>query len=496
MTNSLSNSANLSDRLFQPVPIDWLVVYRVAFGTVMCWYACKFLSTGTVDHFYTVPLIQFPYEGFEWVRLIDVSFQVGEKTWEFIHLEYLLLAVTSFLIATGFFYRIAATLFAICFLHVFLLDKCYYQNHYYLVSILGVLLPFLPANRAFSIDARLFPAIRSKWVPRWSLWLVRFQIGVPYFFGGIAKIDPDWLRGQPMRMSMSAKTDIPVIGGPWMEQEPVVMALVWGGMLFDILIVPLLLSRKTRPFAYLVAVAFHLTNSVIWTIGIFPWLMILVTTVYFAPDWPRRLIARISRKPVRTEPLTPEVQDWRFPSRFARNVTLTCLALFVSWQCLCPLRHFVYPGNSNWDEYTHHFSWHMLLRAKKCGLRIYATDPATGKSGTVDLRSYVTARQLGVVSRDPRMIHRLCRYIAEDLNAKGFQGIEIRALALISLNGRKPQLVLDPSVDLGSHPFPQGYPDYIVELSEPFQHDAWDYPLNEWEQRIKVDLPVQMQLAR
>ncbi|QDT32952.1 Vitamin K-dependent gamma-carboxylase [Thalassoglobus polymorphus] len=459
----------------------------------MCWYACKFLSSGTVELFYTIPLIHFPYDGFEWVRPVDVKFVFDEQTYEFIHFQYLIMALTAFMIAVGLFYRVAAILFAVCFVYGFLIDKSYYQNHYYLVSLLSLQLPFLPAHRACSVDAYFFPSIRSQLVPTWTLWLIRFQIGVPYFFGGIAKIDPDWLRGQPMRMSMAAKTDLPLIGGPWMEQEWVVMTLVWGGMLFDILIVPGLLYKKTRPLAYILAVGFHLANSVIWTIGIFPWFMILTTTVFFEPDWPRRLFVWIRRKSYVSSSI--DHKAWKPASARMQNLTTCFFILYVSWQCLFPLRSFVYPGNSNWDEYTHHFAWHMLLRAKECGLRIYATDPSSGRSGTVDLRSYVTGRQLGVISRDPRMIHQLCRFIAEDLEQRGHRGIEIRALALISLNGRKPQVVVDPSVDLGHLPLPSGYPDYVMPLTEPFRHDAWDYPLSEWEHRIDLKLPPQMQLS-
>lgn len=487
LTTDIRSMNSRLHKLHEPVPIDWLVFYRVAFGSVMCWYSVRFLTSGAVDLFYTIPLHHFTYEGFHWVKPVDLSFRVGDRIFEFIHLEYACLAISSLMITVGLFYRVSAAVFAICFCHVFLLDKCYYQNHYYLVSLLGLQLPFLPANRAFAVDALLFPNKRSTTTPRWTLWLIRFQIGVPYFFGGVAKIDSDWLRGQPMRMSMSAKTDLPLIGGPWLEQEWVVQCFVWGGLLFDLLIVPALLYPRTRRWAYVFVVLFHLTNATVWTIGIFPWLMILATTVFFTPDWPRRWIG-IQNTSQKTESNSP-------PASWATSLLNIGLATFVAWQCLFPLRHFVYPDRPNWDEYTHHFSWHMLLRAKECGLRIYATDPRNGRSGTVDLRSYVTSRQLGVVARDPRMIHQLCRYISADLHKRGFPGVEIRALALIALNGRKPQPVIDPAVDLGALPYPTGFPEYVLPLNEPFRHTAWKYPLAEWEKHLELDLPSQMQFG-
>lgn len=484
---------NGSNRLFEAVPIDWLTVYRIAFGTVMCWYACRSLASGVVRLFYVTPLHHFPYPGFEWVRPIDFSVKIGEQVYEFIQIEYTCLALMALLIAIGLFYRFAAVVFAVGFTHVFLLDKSYYQNHDYLVTLLAWLLVFLPANRATAVDAILWPKLRARFIPAWTLWLIRFQIAVPYFFGGLAKIDADWLRGQPMRAALPQKVDAAFIGGPWFQEEWCVQLVIWGGLLFDLFIVPALLWQRTRLPAFCLCVAFHLTNSLIWTIGIFPWLMIAATTVFFEPDWPRRIAAILTRRP-RTVVATDSL---RSPSRSARWITVTVLAMFVTWQLLLPLRHLWTPGNPHWDEMTHHFSWHMLLRAKETGLRIYITDPKSGRTGTADLRSHVTARQLGVIARDPMMIYQLCHHVRDDLERRGYHGMEIRVLALISLNGRRPQPIIDPHVDLATALIGTGVPDWVMPLQEPFRHDAWEVPLSEWEQNLELDLPAQMpQLSR
>ena len=83
----------------------------------------------------------------------------------------------------------------------FLIDEALYDNHDYLIVLLGLLLAVVPAHRFFSLDARRRRALASETVPRWALWLLRFQIAVPYVFGGLAKLDADWLlRAQPMKM--------------------------------------------------------------------------------------------------------------------------------------------------------------------------------------------------------------------------------------------------------------------------------------------------------
>jgi len=120
-----------------------------------------------------------------------------------------LLGIFALLIVLGFFHRIAATLFFIGITYIFLLDKTYYLNHMYLVSIFSFLLILIPCHRSFSLDALINPKLRSQFAPAWSLWLLRAQIGIPYFYGGLAKLNPDWLRGEPMRTWLAELTVLP-----------------------------------------------------------------------------------------------------------------------------------------------------------------------------------------------------------------------------------------------------------------------------------------------
>jgi len=152
----------------------------------------------------------------------------------------------------------------------------------YLVSILSFLLILIPCHRSFSLDALINPKSRSQFVPAWSLWLLRAQIGIPYFYGGLAKLNPDWLRGEPMRTWLAELTSIPLVG-QFLTEEWVVYLFSYGGLGFDLLIIPLLLFRKTRVIAFVASVMFHLTNAYIFNIGIFPWLMIPATLIFFPP---------------------------------------------------------------------------------------------------------------------------------------------------------------------------------------------------------------------
>ena len=179
-----------------------------------------------------------------------------------------------------------------------------------------------------------------------------FQISIVYFYSGIAKINHDWLSGEPIRMWLNYGENFLVIKKN-IYNEFLVYLISYGGLLFDLLIVPLLLIRKTRIYAFTLAVAFHLSNKLLFNIGIFPFFAIGLTTLYFSPSWPRKFF---NSKLVEEN---PNNYSFKF-----KNPTFYILTFFIIFQLIMPLRHFLYPGNVAWTEEGHKYSWRMKLRDK------------------------------------------------------------------------------------------------------------------------------------
>ena len=275
----------LCSRLFRPVDNSFLIFFRIVFGGIMLWEVYRYLSHTWISRYYIEPTVYFTYYGFSWV-----------KPWpgRGMYIHFFALGVLATCIIVGFFYRIAATLFFFGFSYVFLLDQTRYLNHFYLIVLISLIMIFVPAERALSVDAWLRPKIRSDTAPTWTLWLLRAQIGIAYIFGGIAKLNGDWLRGEPMRSWLNPYSQLPVFG-PLFAKEWVVYSFVMGGLLLDLFVVPLLLWRRTRPYAFVAAVIFNLINSVIFQIGIFPWFMLGATLLFFPPDLMRRVVRWIIR---------------------------------------------------------------------------------------------------------------------------------------------------------------------------------------------------------
>lgn len=441
-------------RLFAPTAIAPLVYFRIAFGAIMLWEVWRYFEYGWIARYYIQPTFFFTYLGFDWIHPLP-----GQTMYLFFYG----MGVLALLIMLGLFYRVSALLFFLGFTYWFLLDQTNYLNHFYLISLVSFLMIFMPAHRTLSLDALRRPSLLADTAPNWTLWLLRFQIGVAYFYGGIAKINPDWLQGVPMNYWLAARTDFPLIG-PLFTEYWMALLFSYGGLLFDLLVVPCLLWRRTRTPALLVALLFHLTNARLFSIGIFPWFMIAATFILFAPDWLRRTpLWRWGGVPD-AEAELPET-----PRRLnrAQRWTVALVGLYVAWQVLMPLRHWLYPGYVSWTEEGHNFSWHMKLRGKGGMLNMYIFDPATYTTEEINLYDRLTSRQLDKMSTRPDMILLFAHHVADQLRAQGRDNFSIHARAMVSLNGREPQLMIDPQVDLASQPRDIWHDDWILPLVTP-----------------------------
>jgi len=396
-----------------------LALFRQGFGLLLAWETVRFFASGWIDAYYVEPSFFFTYFGFGWVHpLPGVA----------MHGFFALLGVLGLGLASGRHPRIIAGLLTLGWAYIFLLDQTHYLNHLYMVILVGAVLTAMPSPR----DGRM---------PAWCLWLLRGQVGIVYFFGGIAKLNPDWLQARPMLGWMDAHAGRPLIG-PLLAADPTAWVLSWGGLAFDLAIVPLLCWRRTRRPALALAICFQLANAWLFQIGIFPWLMILATTLFLEPDWPRRLTDRLRL------PGPPRLQATRWAPRLA--------ILWLAAQCLVPLRHHLYPGDPSWTEEGHRFAWHMKLRSKAVRIRIHAT--RDGVRREVTLGDHLGKRQIRTMRSRPDMILQLAHHLA----ATQGPSTQVHADVQASLNGGPWFQLIDPTVDLAGEPRNLGHADWIL----------------------------------
>ncbi|WP_077024012.1 HTTM domain-containing protein [Fuerstiella marisgermanici] len=418
-------------RACEPVGIRFLIQLRILLGLVLAYEVWLFFEHNLITRYFVEQKTHFTYLWFDWLPVLSP---------QAMHFHFIVLGILALMVLIGFAYRLAISLFCFGFTYVFLLEKARYMNHFYLIILLCAVLAFMPAHAAWSADAVLRPSVRRRWCPAWMLWILRLQLGVVYFYAGLAKVTPDWLSGRVLGEMLEYKQHLPLVS--WIVETPsMVLAASWLAMLFDILIVPLLLWKRTRIAAFVMMAIFHACNTVLFKIDVFPVLMAGATLILFLPQ-PADLRDTTDR----------DASDLK-TSKFA----LTMGGAYALLQVLIPLRHLAYPGDAAWTDEGQTFAWRMLMRVKTGTVPRFPVRYSL--DGTVyeaevpipqDPDFWAHHWQARKMLIDPDLILQFVHQQAEKLKAQGAEDLDIRAIVPVSLNGRPPQLLIDPDVNLAN----------------------------------------------
>ena len=351
--------------------------YRVLLGLLLVWQALitwRLQSEAVPEP--SAASMRFRYPGLPLAPLmLPPSHQAAVSA--------LVQAASGLVLASGKWTASASCASLAVLVHLLLSDQSLYQNHYWLLC--SVLLCFAVAAHR----------------PRTLLALLRFTHGLPYVFGALAKLTVDWLvRQEPVTHWCGRMRGVSWLSGPLLAWCPAAMSI--GGLAVDALMVPLLLlPSRYRPWAHLLALAFHLSNALLFHIGIFPFLMLASHLLWMEPALdprpavrpPRPLTEQYAGAPDRSSQPTQGVQRsghsgarhrgraarvhapaeavadigppkharGRPPPRSLADVGVaafcTCFVLFhLTW----PLRRWVlYDGASLWTQEGYFGAWQM-----------------------------------------------------------------------------------------------------------------------------------------
>jgi hypothetical protein len=441
-----------------------LAVFRFLFGFIMLVSIIRFAANGWIYELYVKPDYFFTFYGFDWVT------PLGETG---MYLLFLGMGLAALSIMLGYYYRIGIVFFFLAFSYVELIDKTNYLNHYYFVSIVSFLLMFVPANRSFSVDVLNNPSLRREYVPAWTINIFKLQLGLVYFFAGVAKLNPDWmLNAMPLQIWLPANADLPIVG-PLLEYTASAYIFSWAGAFYDLTIAFFLLWKRTRVLAYMAVIVFHTFTWFLFQIGMFPFIMILCTLIFFPAHFHQKVIQFISGLrnylPFSLPETKPAEKKNFQPNGSKKSIISSILIIHFVLQFLLPLRFMLYPGNLFWTEQGFRFSWRVMLMEKAGHATFHIRNPETGNEWQVRNWDYLTPKQEKEMSTRPDMILQFVHHI-EDEYQKNFSGdVVITAESHVTLNGRRSQPLIDSSVDL-------------TEQERGFAHKDWILPFNEKQQ--------------
>lgn len=341
--------------------------------------------------------------------------------------------------------RSSSCLYLLTYGYVFVLEKSDYNNHHYLVCLLAGIFACVGG------DGYLAWRGRGPTMPRWHLLWLRFQILVVYFYGGLAKIHLDWLNGNPMQMWLKGCN-------PALDNHSLATFMGNASLFLDLLMPIALIWRRSRPLALALGAIFHLTNSRLFSLGVFPWMMLAAFVLFLEPG-------TIRGKPVERP---------RCHSRTPSGPALSALGLYLAIQLLVPLRHHLYPGNVDWTEEGGCFSWRMRLLEHEGRIEFQVEDPDKGVHWVVYPEDELTAKQAGSVAIWPDLVMQYARHLREVYLRKGVRDPVVRAHMWVSLNGWPYQWMMDPQADLGRARFGVlGANPYILPRSAVLPASPW-----------------------
>ena len=433
-----------------------LAFFRLAFGLMMLMSLIRFAAYGWIDKFYIQPTFQFSYFGFEWIK------PLGTYT----YLIYITAGIAAFFVAIGFKYRFSIVLFFLAFTYIELMDKTYYLNHYYFMSLVSFVMIFLPANAYFSVDSYQNKGLAFAKIPRWNIDILKVMLAVVYFYAGVAKINSDWLiEAMPLRIWLPTNADLPLIGS-FLKETWVAYVFSWFGMIYDLGIVFLLLYKRTRLLGFIFVVVFHVLTRILFPIGVFPYVMIISTLIFFDAGFHQKVLLYVSKL------LQIPVIVWENGLTKINTLStiyktkLVFLGLFLLLQLAFPFRYLCYPNELFWTEEGFRFSWRVMLMEKAGYIEFKVTDSVTKKTIHVNNSQFLTRFQEKQMSFQPDFIVEYAKYLHDYYKNQGINNPIVTADSYVALNGRLSQRYIDPTINL-------------AQEHDTFQHKNWILPFND-----------------
>ncbi|AYN69264.1 hypothetical protein D1013_18675 [Euzebyella marina] len=416
--------------LFTKIDNSPLIIFRVFFGTLVMLECYGAIITGWVRRTLVEPQFTFNFIGFDWLQPLP-----GYG----MYIYFFIMGTLGIFIALGYRYRFSTIAFTLLWTGVYLMQKTSYNNHYYLLILISGMMCLFPANRGYSLDVRRNPELKADSMHSYIKWAVALQLLIVYTYASIAKLYADWLDFGIIKVLMLNKAEYPIIGA--ILQEPWIHKIVGVfGIIFDLLIIPALLWKPTRKAAFVASIFFHLFNSVVFQIGIFPYLSLAFTVFFFEPETIRKIFFKHKVPYV--------LKQLQIPTNTKLIYVLGSTYFLV--QLLLPLRHHLIKDDVLWTEEGHRLSWRMMLRSRGGTVTFQVVDKDTGNAEKIDLKEYLTNKQLRRIATYPDFIWQFAQRLKKEYAEKG-KTISVYALnSRVSINGKPYRAFIDPKVDLAA----------------------------------------------
>lgn len=431
--------------LFTRIDNSPLILFRIFFGLLIALECYGAIVTGWVKRTLVEPQFTFNFIGFEWLQPLPGNGM---------YFYFIIMGTLGVLIMLGYKYRYSVIAFTILWSAVYFMQKTSYNNHYYLLILISAFMCFFPANRSHSFDLKVNQGLKSDSMYSYVKWIIILQLFIVYTYASIAKFYGDWFDLRIVRILMLDKAEYYVIG-ELLQQAWVHQVVAAMGIVFDLLIVPALLWKPTRKIAFGISIFFHLFNSIVFQIGIFPYLSLAFTVFFFEPEIIRKIFFK-KKVPFPADGI-------QIPAY--KNILFILGGIYFLIQLLLPVRHHFIKDDVLWTEEGHRLSWRMMLRSRSGDIRFKVVDKKTGESTNVNLDDHLSRKQSRRIGSYPDFIWQFAQRLKKGYAENG-KDVSVYVTSEVSVNGKPFREFIDPDIDLADAPW-----NY-------FWHNEWILPSN------------------
>ena len=414
----------MNQLFFKNIDNSPLIVFRIFFGFLISCESFGAIITGWVKRVLIEPKFTFSFIGLEWLQPLP-----GYG----MYFYFIIMGLFGIAIMLGYRYRVAIIGYTILWAGVYFMQKTSYNNHYYLLLIISFYMIFLPANQYASLDVKQQRIHKQNTMPYWISLLFIVQVTIVYFYAAIAKFYPDWLDGTFTKLLLSGTTSNEFLLKIFLNKY-FYLFIAYAGILFDLLIVPLLLFKKTRTIALAASLSFHLFNAIFLQIGIFPFFALSFSLFFYPPEKIRKLFFK--NKPSIEEPIAYNYSRKRFFLYF--------LIPFLFIQFILPLRHHLIEGDVLWTEEGHRLSWRMMLRKRDGFINFKIKNNDTGEITSYDYHKNLSPKQANTLATKTDFIWQYCQRIKQEYSGKN---ISIFIDCKNNINNGEFKTLIDPKQD-------------------------------------------------
>ncbi|XP_044750429.1 vitamin K-dependent gamma-carboxylase [Coccinella septempunctata] len=355
-------------------------------------------------------------------------------------------------ITLGLQFRLSVLMFAVPYWYIFLLDKSFWNNHTYLYGLLTILLLGSSANHYCSLDGLFDKRIRNKPVPNWNYFILKFQFFMLYFLAGIKKSNWEWLEGYAMNNMGNHWVFIPFRLFLTPEQVDY-LVIHWIGCIFDLTIGFLILLEFTRPVGIFLCSLFHLMNSRMFSIGLFPYVCLATLPLFCEEDWPEKLRAVITGRKAYEEQkknvCSRDCSDERIRINWKRRLAVSLLLTHCALQTFLPFSHSITKGYNNWTNGLYGYSWDMMVHGWDTNLVVVkVVDNVSGQEYFLDSSAWTLNDRW---NKHADMCVQYAQCVKKNLaahNPEISKNISVYIDVWCSMNGRIQQRMFDPNYDL------------------------------------------------